>query len=197
MTITKPNGTRVEINTDLIRMAAERYASPLPTPKVKTIERVHERDPRTLKARVMVVAGTVKSFGVADIVGTCGCTKEQAWAAIARLSSEGEIEVVQKGGRRVPWTGKGGQTATYRKADVEVTYRHLRPRGPEPEPHWLTERIMKMAGTVKSFDVSDVVALGTRREMAWRAIYKLQGQGRLVVAEAAEDGKLRRYMRAA
>ncbi len=92
------------IDPSIIRGAVAKYAT-LPA---RGVTQHKPRDPRTLKARIVRLAEVAQTISVPEIAGALGVTQEQAWNAVSRMASDGELLVV--GGER------GGKTARYRKA---------------------------------------------------------------------------------
>jgi molybdenum-dependent DNA-binding transcriptional regulator ModE len=92
------------IDPTLIRTAVAKYAT-LPA---RGVTQHKPRDPRTLKARIVRLAEVAQTISVPEIAGALGVTQEQAWHAVSRMASDGELVVVS--GER------GGRTARYRKA---------------------------------------------------------------------------------
>lgn len=105
----------IGINQQLIRNAVKRFATVKPAPQ-HTPPPPNPRYQNSLRARVMRIAETVETFTVADVVKTTGCEQWQAWQCICKLVQLDKVEVVVRGGGRIPGTGRGGQTASYRRA---------------------------------------------------------------------------------
>ena len=102
----------IGIDPDVIRRAASRFASVTPARKPQPVQ---PRNPNSLKARVIRLAETVETFTVADIVVATNATQKQAWSCVCKLAANDEVEVVVRGGGRIPGTSRGGKTAMYRR----------------------------------------------------------------------------------
>lgn len=102
----------IGIDPNVIRRAASRFATVRATP---TPQPWKPRDGNSLRSRVIRLAETVETFSLSDVTSALKCTHQQAVDCIHWLTSNKEIEIVVRGGGRIPGTNRGGKTAIYRR----------------------------------------------------------------------------------